>query len=132
MMLLNECPNTLKLKRYGGRKSTDQRKLLVIAVKINGAVSPAARATASITPVRIPDFAFGSVTFQITWALVAAHPNGCILHLLRHHLDGFFGGEHDRRDHQDRQCAAPANAENPVRSTTQHRQRRRPGWMEAQ
>jgi len=42
------------------------QKLLKSAVNSSGAVSPAARATASMTPVRMPGIAVGRSTFQTT------------------------------------------------------------------
>ena len=43
-------------------------------MKSSGAVSPAARATASITPVMTPGSAVGSVTLRITWVRVQPMP----------------------------------------------------------
>ena len=48
--------------------------MLNSAVNSSGAVSPAARATASMTPVRMPGTAVGSSTIQTTWVRVAPMP----------------------------------------------------------
>ena len=50
------------------------QKLLKPAVKSKGAVSPAARATDNITPVRIPGRAVGSMTRRTVCARVAPMP----------------------------------------------------------
>ena len=57
-----------------GSMSEDIQNWLKSAVKTSGAVSPAARATASITPVMMAGMASGRTIRLIVWKRVAPRP----------------------------------------------------------
>src|SRR5215469_13968237 len=76
-MTAKEAVGFMRSLRVLGRNCGDVRliqKLLNKEVNSSGAVSPAALATANMTPVRIPDKAVGTTTCETTWVGVAPMP----------------------------------------------------------
>ncbi len=102
-------------------------------MKSSGAVSPAARATASITPVRMPGIAVGKQHHPHGLRGRRAHADRRLAHLRRHHADRVFGRQHDGRQHQDRQRdRARQRGETARRRARPRRTRtRRPGSRES-
>ena len=69
-------------------------------VKSSGAVSPAARATASSAPLTIPAAACGSTTVRIVRDLAAPERVAALAQLARHELQHLLGGPDHDRQHQ--------------------------------
>ncbi len=84
---------------------------LTMPTIISGATSPAARAMARITPVRMPGAAAGSTTFQVVSNFVAPSASEPSRTMLGHGGEALLGRDDDHRHGEQRQRqGAPEDA----------------------
>ena len=86
------------------RGSVSTKRSLPSVVRRSGAVSPMARATASITPVMIPARAVGSSTETIVRDLRGAERQARLADVARHEPQHLLGRAHDQRHHHERRA----------------------------
>ena len=110
---VDEDRDRQRRQRARGRR-TEIAFAAIDVVKRSGAVSPATRATAMTTPVRMPPIAAGRTMFHVVRHLVTPSARLACAQALRNDLEDLLRRASDHREHQDRERERTVDRALPV------------------